>query len=252
MTIGDALSFFKKLSLSGVKGEIAVKIIKEIKERLNFLSDVGLNYLTLSRSAETLSGGEAQRIRLASQIGAGLVGVTYILDEPSIGLHQRDNKKLLSTLNRLKELGNTVIVVEHDQETIEEADHIIDIGPKAGIHGGEVCFSGNISELKKAKNSLTSQYIFGKKKIQIDKKKKISDKGKVKIFGCTGNNLKNVDLEIPLGNIISITGVSGSGKSTLINQTLYPALTNSISKSSLKTESFKNCLLYTSPSPRDS
>ena len=242
MTIGDALSFFKKLSLSGVKGEIAVKIIKEIKERLNFLSDVGLNYLTLSRSAETLSGGEAQRIRLASQIGAGLVGVTYILDEPSIGLHQRDNKKLLSTLNRLKELGNTVIVVEHDQETIEEADHIIDIGPKAGIHGGEVCFSGNISELKKAKNSLTSQYIFGKKKIQIDKKKKINDKGKVKIFGCTGNNLKNVDLEIPLGNIISITGVSGSGKSTLINQTLYPALTNSISKSSLKTESFKKIL----------
>ena len=209
---------------------------------MNFLSDVGLNYLTLSRSAETLSGGEAQRIRLASQIGAGLVGVTYILDEPSIGLHQRDNKKLLSTLNRLKELGNTVIVVEHDQETIEEADHIIDIGPKAGIHGGEVCFSGNIKELKKAKNSLTSKYIFGKKKIQIDKKKKICDKGKVKIFGCTGNNLKNVDLEIPLGNIISITGVSGSGKSTLINQTLYPALTNSISNSSLKTESFKKIL----------
>ena len=140
MTIGDALNFFKKLTLTGVKGEIAIKIIKEIKERLTFLSDVGLNYLTLSRSAETLSGGEAQRIRLASQIGAGLVGVTYILDEPSIGLHQRDNKKLLSTLKRLKELGNTVIVVEHDQETIEEADHIIDIGPKAGIHGGEVCF----------------------------------------------------------------------------------------------------------------
>ena len=163
MTIGDALSFFKKLSLNGVKGEIAVKIIKEIKERLIFLSDVGLNYLTLSRSAETLSGGEAQRIRLASQIGAGLVGVTYILDEPSIGLHQRDNKKLLSTLKRLKDLGNTVIVVEHDQETIEEADYIIDIGPKAGIHGGEVCFSGDVESLKKAKNSLTSQYVFGKK-----------------------------------------------------------------------------------------
>ena len=146
-----------------------------------------------------MSGGEAQRIRLASQIGAGLVGVTYILDEPSIGLHQRDNKKLLSTLKRLKELGNTVIVVEHDQETIEEADHIIDIGPKAGIHGGEVCFSGNVESLKKAKNSLTSQYVFGKKRIQIEKKKKITDKGKIKLSGCTGNNLKNVDLEIPLG-----------------------------------------------------
>ena len=239
MTIGDALSFFKSLSLKGVKGEIAVKIIKEIKERLTFLSDVGLNYLTLSRSAETLSGGEAQRIRLASQIGAGLVGVTYILDEPSIGLHQRDNKKLLSTLKRLKELGNTVIVVEHDQETIEEADHIIDIGPKAGIHGGEVCFSGSVESLKKAKNSLTSQYVFGKKRIQIKKKKQIEDKGKIRLLGCSGNNLKNIDLEIPLGNIVSVTGVSGSGKSTMINQTLFPALSNILSKSSLKTEAFK-------------
>ena len=167
------------------------------------------------------------------------MGVTYILDEPSIGSHQRDNKKLLSTLKRLKELGNTVIVVEHDQETIEEADHIIDIGPKAGIHGGEVCFSGNVESLKKAKNSLTSQYVFGKKRIQIEKKKKITDKGKIKLSGCTGNNLKNVDLEIPLGNIISITGVSGSGKSTLINQTLYPALSNILSKSSMKTEAFE-------------
>tara|TARA_A100001388_G_scaffold203763_1_gene154752 strand:- start:5631 stop:8432 length:2802 start_codon:yes stop_codon:yes gene_type:complete len=239
MTIGDALSFFKSLSLKGVKGEIAVKIIKEIKERLTFLSDVGLNYLTLSRSAETLSGGEAQRIRLASQIGAGLVGVTYILDEPSIGLHQRDNKKLLSTLKRLKELGNTVIVVEHDQETIEEADHIIDIGPKAGIHGGEVCFSGSVESLKKAKNSLTSQYVFGKKRIQIKKKKQIEDKGKIRLLGCSGNNLKNIDLEIPLGNIVSVTGVSGSGKSTLINQTLFPALSNILSKSSMKTEAFE-------------
>ena len=239
MTIGDALSFFKSLSLKGVKGEIAVKIIKEIKERLTFLSDVGLNYLTLSRSAETLSGGEAQRIRLASQIGAGLVGVTYILDEPSIGLHQRDNKKLLSTLKRLKELGNTVIVVEHDQETIEEADHIIDIGPRAGIHGGEVCFSGSVESLKKAKNSLTSQYVFGKKRIQIKKKKQIEDKGKIRLLGCSGNNLKNIDLEIPLGNIVSVTGVSGSGKSTLINQTLFPALSNILSKSSMKTEAFE-------------
>ena len=239
MTIDDSLEFFSNLSIPGVKGEIALKIIKEIKERLNFLADVGLNYLTLSRSAETLSGGEAQRIRLASQIGAGLVGVTYILDEPSIGLHQRDNKKLLSTLKRLKELGNTVIVVEHDQETIEEADHIIDIGPKAGVHGGEVCFSGNINDLKKATNSLTSKYVFGKKKIQINKKNKIEDKGMIKISGCSGNNLKKVNLEIPLGNIIAITGVSGSGKSTLINQTLYPALSNKLNKSSLKTEPFE-------------
>ena len=239
MTIDDSLEFFSNLSIPGVKGEIALKIIKEIKERLNFLSDVGLNYLTLSRSAETLSGGEAQRIRLASQIGAGLVGVTYILDEPSIGLHQRDNKKLLSTLKRLKELGNTVIVVEHDQETIEVADHIIDIGPKAGVHGGEVCFSGNINDLKKATNSLTSKYVFGKKKIQINKKNKIEDKGMIKISGCSGNNLKKVNLEIPLGNIIAITGVSGSGKSTLINQTLYPALSNKLNKSSLKTEPFE-------------
>ncbi len=239
MTIDDSLEFFSNLSISGVKGEIALKIIKEIKERLNFLADVGLNYLTLSRSAETLSGGEAQRIRLASQIGAGLVGVTYILDEPSIGLHQRDNKKLLSTLKRLKELGNTVIVVEHDQETIEEADHIIDIGPKAGVHGGEVCFSGNINDLKKATNSLTSKYVFGKKKIQINKKNKIEDRGMIKISGCSGNNLKKVNLEIPLGNIIAITGVSGSGKSTLINQTLYPALSNKLNKSSLKTEPFE-------------
>ena len=239
MTIDDSLEFFSNLSIPGVKGEIALKIIKEIKERLNFLSDVGLNYLTLSRSAETLSGGEAQRIRLASQIGAGLVGVTYILDEPSIGLHQRDNKKLLSTLKRLKELGNTVIVVEHDQETIEEADHIIDIGPKAGVHGGEVCFSGDINDLKKATNSLTSKYVFGKKKIQINKKNKIEDKGMIKISGCSGNNLKKVNLEIPLGNIIAITGVSGSGKSTLINQTLYPALSNKLNKSSLKTEPFE-------------
>ena len=239
MTIDDSLEFFSNLSIPGVKGEIALKIIKEIKERLNFLSDVGLNYLTLSRSAETLSGGEAQRIRLASQIGAGLVGVTYILDEPSIGLHQRDNKKLLSTLKRLKELGNTVIVVEHDQETIEEADHIIDIGPKAGVHGGEVCFSGSINDLKKATNSLTSKYVFGKKKIQINKKNKIEDNGMIKISGCSGNNLKKVNLEIPLGNIIAITGVSGSGKSTLINQTLYPALSNKLNKSSLKTEPFE-------------
>ena len=169
LTIEEAFLFFKKLKLKGAKGKIAEKIVKEIIERLNFLVDVGLNYLNLSRSAESLSGGEAQRIRLASQIGAGLVGVTYILDEPSIGLHQRDNSKLLSTLKKLRDLGNTVVVVEHDQETIEAADHIIDIGPGAGVHGGEVCFSGTFNKLIGNNGSLTGEYISGKKKIGIEK-----------------------------------------------------------------------------------
>ena len=186
-----------------------------------------------------MSGGEAQRIRLASQIGAGLVGVTYILDEPSIGLHQRDNKRLLSTLFRLKDLGNTVIVVEHDKETIECADHIIDIGPGAGIHGGFVSFAGNYKEILKQESSLTGQYLSGKKDIKIDKFEK-SEKGSLCIKGCNGNNLKNVNLNLPLGKIISITGVSGSGKSTLINQTLYPALANKIQKSNYDCQEFEN------------
>ena len=239
LTIDESLSFFKRLKIKGVKGEIATKIIKEIRERLEFLSDVGLNYLTLSRSAETLSGGEAQRIRLASQIGAGLVGVTYILDEPSIGLHQRDNKKLLATLKRLKDLGNTVIVVEHDKETIEESDFIVDIGPKAGVHGGQVCFSGDYKSLTKAKGSLTGEYISGKRKISISQEENPFNGKKIKITGCNGNNLKNVDLEIPLGGMVCITGVSGSGKSTLINQTLYPGLSNILNKSSMPAEPFK-------------
>ena len=239
MTIDDCLNFFNNLNLKGKKGAIAEKVVKELKERLKFLSDVGLNYLTLSRSAETLSGGEAQRIRLASQIGAGLVGVTYILDEPSIGLHQRDNKRLLSTLFRLKDLGNTVIVVEHDKETIECADHIIDIGPGAGIHGGFVSFAGNYKEILKQESSLTGQYLSGEKNIKIDKFEK-SEKGSLCIKGCNGNNLKNVNLNLPLGKIISITGVSGSGKSTLINQTLYPALANKIQKSNYDCQEFEN------------
>ena len=206
---------------------------------MNFLIDVGLNYLNLSRSAESLSGGEAQRIRLASQIGAGLVGVTYILDEPSIGLHQRDNSKLLSTLKKLRDLGNTVVVVEHDQETIEAADHIIDIGPGAGVHGGAVCFSGPFNKLVKDDRSLTGEYISGKRKIEIEKSHSISSNEFIEISGCTGNNLKNVDLKIPLGNLICVTGVSGSGKSTLINQTLFPAISNSLNKSNLISKPFK-------------
>ena len=239
LTIEEAYLFFKRLKLKGAKGKIAEKIIKEIVERLNFLIDVGLNYLNLSRSAESLSGGEAQRIRLASQIGAGLVGVTYILDEPSIGLHQRDNSKLLSTLKKLRDLGNTVVVVEHDQETIEAADHIIDIGPGAGVHGGAVCFSGPFNKLVKDVGSLTGEYISGKKKIEIEKSLTVSSNEFIEISGCTGNNLKNVDLKIPLGNLICITGVSGSGKSTLINQTLFPAISNSLNKSNLISKPFK-------------
>ena len=239
MTIDDCLDFFNNLNLKGKKGAIAEKVVKELKERLKFLSDVGLNYLTLSRSAETLSGGEAQRIRLASQIGAGLVGVTYILDEPSIGLHQRDNKRLLSTLFRLKDLGNTVIVVEHDKETIECADHIIDIGPGAGIHGGFVSFAGNYKEILKQESSLTGQYLSGKKDIKIDKFEK-SEKGSLCIKGCNGNNLKNVNLNLPLGKIISITGVSGSGKSTLINETLFPVLHNKIYRAEKIALSYKS------------
>jgi len=239
LTIEEAYLFFKKLKLKGAKGKIAEKIIKEIVERLNFLIDVGLNYLNLSRSAESLSGGEAQRIRLASQIGAGLVGVTYILDEPSIGLHQRDNSKLLSTLKKLRDLGNTVVVVEHDQETIEAADHIIDIGPGAGVHGGAVCFSGPFNKLLKDVGSLTGEYISGKKKIEIEKSLTVSSNEFIEISGCTGNNLKDVDLKIPLGNLICITGVSGSGKSTLINQTLFPAISNSLNKSNLISKPFK-------------
>ena len=239
MTIEEAYEFFDKLNLKGAKGKIAEKIVKEIKERLKFLVDVGLNYLNISRSAESLSGGEAQRIRLASQIGAGLVGVTYILDEPSIGLHQRDNSKLLSTLKRLKDLGNTVIVVEHDKETIENADHIIDIGPGAGEHGGKVCFSGNYKKLLSNKSSLTGQYLAGTKKISVEKSISSGVDKSIGISKCSGNNLKNVDLKIPLGKMVCITGVSGSGKSTLINQTLYPALMNTLHSSDRTVKPFK-------------
>ncbi len=223
MTIGEAADYFDKLNLSGKKAQIAEKILKEIQDRLKFLVDVGLNYLTLSRSAETLSGGEAQRIRLASQIGAGLVGVMYILDEPSIGLHQRDNDRLLNTLRHLRDIGNTVIVVEHDEEAIRSADHIIDIGPGAGVHGGEIVAQGSYQDIQKSKLSLTGQYLSGKQKILTPKQRIKADPEKQLVLtGASGNNLKSVRLEIPLGLMTCITGVSGSGKSTLINNTLYP------------------------------
>ena len=230
-SIGEALNFFGELQLSGQKAQIAEKILKEIKERLQFLVNVGLNYLSLSRSAETLSGGEAQRIRLASQIGAGLVGVMYVLDEPSIGLHQRDNERLLNTLIHLRNLGNTVIVVEHDEDAILSADHIIDIGPGAGVHGGNVIAEGTAQQIMQNPNSLTGKFLSGAEKIEIPKKRTALDKKKtLKLFGASGNNLKNVNLEIPVGLFTCITGVSGSGKSTLINDTLFPIAQNALNR----------------------
>jgi len=223
MSVGDAENYFIQLKLPGRKGDIADKILKELRARYRFLVDVGLNYLTLNRSAETLSGGEAQRIRLASQIGAGLVGVMYILDEPSIGLHQRDNARLLKTLNHLRDLGNTVLVVEHDEEAIRLADHIIDIGPGAGVHGGEVVAQGKLKDILNSKQSLTGAYLSGKRRIEVPQQRTpVNRKRMLKLHGATGNNLQAVDLEIPLGLMTCITGVSGSGKSTLINATLYP------------------------------
>jgi excinuclease ABC subunit A len=221
--VNDALGYFKQLRLEGKKGEIAEKILKEIRERLQFLVNVGLDYLSLNRRAETLSGGEAQRIRLASQIGAGLVGVMYILDEPSIGLHQRDNERLLATLIRLRDMGNTVIVVEHDEDAIRAADFIVDIGPGAGVHGGQVIHAGSVDKLRENKHSLTGQYLKGTLKIDVPAQRTPPDKKRMlELKGAHGNNLQNVDLHLPVGLMTCITGVSGSGKSTLINSTLFP------------------------------
>ena len=222
MSINDAFTFFDQLELTGQRAQIAAKILKEINQRLSFLINVGLNYLSISRSADTLSGGEAQRIRLASQIGAGLMGVMYVLDEPSIGLHQRDNERLLKTLIHLRNLGNTVIVVEHDEDAIRAADYVIDIGPGAGVHGGEIIAEGTITDILKSKKSLTGQYLSGKKSIAIPAQRIPFDPAKtVKLLGASGNNLKDVNVEIPVGLLTCITGVSGSGKSTLINDTFF-------------------------------
>jgi excinuclease ABC subunit A len=240
LPIDEALDFFSTLSLAGWRGEIATKIVKEIRERLTFLVDVGLDYLTLERKADTLSGGEAQRIRLASQIGAGLVGVMYVLDEPSIGLHQRDNERLLGTLTRLRDLGNTVIVVEHDEDAIRLADHVVDIGPGAGVHGGEVIAQGTLDDLLKSPRSLTGQYLSGRKRIEIPAHRhKPNPKMKMHLRGASGNNLKDVDLTLHAGLFTAVTGVSGSGKSTLINDTLYALAANEINGASHKPAAYR-------------
>ena len=234
-SIGDALKFFEDLKLIGNRAQIADKIVKEIYDRLGFLVNVGLNYLSMDRSAETLSGGEAQRIRLASQIGSGLVGVMYVLDEPSIGLHQRDNDRLISTLTHLRDLGNTVIVVEHDEDAMHQADYIVDIGPGAGVHGGEIVAEGGIEQIKSNPNSLTGKFLSGKEVIAVPSERyKVNKNAQIKITGATGNNLKNVNVDIPIGVLTCVTGVSGSGKSTLINNTLYPAAAQKINRSRIE------------------
>ncbi|TGG94967.1 excinuclease ABC subunit UvrA [Natronospirillum operosum] len=241
LPIGEAFQYFEQLQLTGAQGAIADKILKEIRQRLSFLVNVGLDYLSLERSANTLSGGESQRIRLASQIGAGLVGVMYILDEPSIGLHQRDNARLLNALRRLRDLGNTVLVVEHDEDAIRTADHVLDIGPGAGVHGGQVVASGTPQEVMANPNSLTGQYLCGVQEIAVPRQRNKPQKGQwLTLHGATGNNLQDVTLKLPVGLFTCITGVSGSGKSTLINGTLYPlAATELNNATTLKPERYK-------------
>ncbi len=232
LSIARARAFFETMTLDGWRGEVAERIVKEIASRLGFLDDVGLSYLTLDRRAETLSGGEAQRIRLASQIGSGLVGVMYILDEPSIGLHQRDNERLLGTLKHLRDIGNTVIVVEHDEDAIREADHVVDLGPGAGVHGGEIVAEGTPEEIMRNDASLTGKFLSGREVIAVPTLRARPAGDPIRIRGAAGNNLKQVDVDIPSGVLTCVTGVSGSGKSTLINATLYPAAANSINRAS--------------------
>ncbi|MDU0894905.1 MAG: excinuclease ABC subunit UvrA, partial [Anaerococcus sp.] len=229
LSVENSVKFFKNLELSEMKANIAELIIKEIESRLKFLNDVGLGYLTLNRSASTLSGGESQRIRLATQIGSGLVGVCYVLDEPSIGLHQRDNDRLIASLRNLTDIGNTLIVVEHDEDTIREADFIVDIGPKAGVHGGEIVAKGSVDDIIKSKKSITGDYLSGRKVIPIPEERRTSDKF-IEIKGACENNLKGIDVKIPIGVLTSVTGVSGSGKSSLVNEILYKSVTKKLNK----------------------
>lgn len=239
LSVTDALNFFDKLELTNREKLIGERIIKEIKERLGFLQSVGLEYLTLSRSSGTLSGGESQRIRLATQIGSSLMGVLYILDEPSIGLHQRDNDKLIATLKRLRDLGNTLIVVEHDEDTMNSADYIVDVGPGAGVHGGEIVCSGTIDEIKSCENSITGQYLSGQKKIEIPEKRRKGNGEYLTIVGAKQNNLKNITVKIPLGTFTCVTGVSGSGKSSLVNEIIYKDLAGKLNRARIRSGDFK-------------
>ena len=239
MSAADSYAFFSGLSFSGQAERIAGPIVKEIKARLKFLVDVGLDYLTLERATATLSGGEAQRIRLATQIGAGLMGVLYILDEPSIGLHQRDNERLIATLEHLRDLGNTVVVVEHDEDTIRSADFVVDMGPGAGERGGEVVAAGTPAQIMKAKRSLTADYLSGRRKIEVPQTRRHPKRGSIKMTGASENNLKNVTLEVPIGTFTVITGVSGSGKSSLITDTLAPALANRVNHAHRRTGAYR-------------
>ncbi len=239
MSAADSLAFFDGLSFHGSEEHIAGPIVKEIKARLKFLVDVGLDYLTLERATATLSGGEAQRIRLATQIGAGLMGVLYILDEPSIGLHQRDNERLIATLERLRDLGNTVIVVEHDEDTIRSADFVVDMGPGAGEHGGDIVAIGTPEEIMRTEGSLTADYLSGRRRIEVPEKRRKPRRGSLKLTGATENNLHNVTLEVPFGTLTVVTGVSGSGKSSLVTDTLAPALANRVNHAHRRTGAYR-------------
>ena len=241
LSVEKSVDFFAKLELSPMKAKIADLIVKEIKARLSFLNDVGLTYLTLNRAAATLSGGESQRIRLATQIGSGLVGVCYVLDEPSIGLHQRDNDKLIAALRNLTDIGNTLIIVEHDEDTMKEADYIVDIGPKAGVHGGEIVAKGSLDDIMNSKKSITGDYLAGRKKIPVPKQRRTSDEY-IEIKGAAANNLKNIDVKIPLGVLTTVTGVSGSGKSSLVNEILYKQATKKINKTKVRAGKHKEIL----------
>ncbi|WP_306484207.1 excinuclease ABC subunit UvrA [Anaerococcus sp.] len=241
LSVEKSVDFFAKLELSPMKAKIADLIVKEIRARLSFLNDVGLTYLTLNRAAATLSGGESQRIRLATQIGSGLVGVCYVLDEPSIGLHQRDNDKLIAALRNLTDIGNTLIIVEHDEDTMKEADYIVDIGPKAGVHGGEIVAKGSLDDIMNSKKSITGDYLAGRKKIPVPKERRTSNEY-IEIKGAAANNLKNIDVKIPLGVLTTVTGVSGSGKSSLVNEILYKQATKKINKTKIRAGKHKEIL----------
>ena len=241
MSVVEALQFLEDLQLQGSEKVIAEQILREIKARLNFLRSVGLEYLTLSRTAGTLSGGESQRIRLATQIGSSLMGVLYILDEPSIGLHQRDNDKLLDTLREMVNLGNTLIVVEHDEDTMRAADYIVDVGPGAGIHGGEIVAAGSLQDIMDCKESITGQYLSGVKKVPIPRNRRPGNGKALKFFGCAENNLKEIDVSIPLGTLTVVTGVSGSGKSSLVNEIIYKKLAAELNRSRTKCGKHTKC-----------